>query len=231
MTNTLLQGFSHLFYPRLCTSCSKPLLPEEEILCLNCNIYLLPRTAYHHIPENETAMRLAGRIPFVKATSFVYFIAEGLVQHLLHELKYNNKEEIGLYLGKQFGYDLQQVNWASEIDMILPVPLFADKEKSRGFNQSTIIADGMAEVLDIPVNTTILKRIKNTETQTQKTREERLLNVKDAFIAANTDLLEGKHVLILDDVLTTGATIEACVQALLHIPDIRVSIATLAIAT
>lgn len=225
-----MKGLAHLVYPRLCMGCNKPLLEEEEILCLNCNVYNIPRTAYHHIAGNETAMRFAGRIPHLKATSFAYFTSEGLLQHLLHELKYNNREDIGLYLGKQFGYDLAQTGWAKDIEGIIPVPLHPEKEKARGYNQSQRIAEGMSSVLHISVWSDVLVRVRNTESQTQKNREERIENMKKAFSLQKPGRLAGKSVLLIDDVLTTGATLEACALALLKEPGIRVSFATIGIA-
>lgn len=230
MMNDLTQGLTHLIYPRLCEGCSKPLLTEEEVLCLNCNVFSLPRTAYHHIAENETFMRFAGRVPVVRATSFAYFTAEGLLQHLLHQLKYNDKKEVGTYLGKQLGYDLQQLNWHKEIDYIIPVPLHPEKEAQRGYNQTQLIAEGMGQVLQLPVIKDLLYRTRHTESQTQKTREERINNMSGAFAVKNTAEYEGKHFLLIDDVLTTGATLEACANALLTIPDVSISIATVGVA-
>lgn len=225
----LASGFTHLFYPRLCEGCSKPLLPEEDTLCLNCNVYFLPRTAYHHIPDNETAMRFAGRVPIAKATSFAYFTPDGLLQHLVHRLKYEDRKDIGLFLGRQLGYDLLQLKWADDIDVIVPVPLHEKKEAERGYNQSALIAEGMSEVLKIPVDNNILKRTRYTESQTQKTRSERLENMQDAFIL-NAGICKGAHILLTDDILTTGATLEAAARALLSSPGIKVSIATIGIA-
>lgn len=224
-------GLTHLIYPRLCEGCSKALLDEEQVLCLNCSIYNLPRTAYHHIQENETFMRFAGRVKIEKGTSLAYFTNEGLLQHLLHGLKYDGKQEIGTYLGTQFGYDLLQTNWQMGIDSIIPVPLHAKKEAERGFNQTNIIANAMSDVLKIPVMDKVLQRIKFTETQTQKTREERILNMQDAFGLVNPKEINGKHILLIDDVLTTGATLEAAALALLSVPDVRISIATIGIAS
>ncbi len=226
----LAHGLSHLVYPRLCDGCSKPLLAEEEILCLNCNVFNLPRTAYHHIADNETAMRFAGRVPVVKATSFAYFTVDGLLQHLLHLLKYSGRKEIGVFLGKQLGYDLKQLNWHEGIDAIVPIPLYPEKEAARGYNQTELICSGLSYVLGIPVITNLLYRIKNTESQTQKSREERLLNVEGAFELRNSSNLQGKHILIIDDVLTTGATLEATSKAFLQVPDIKISIATIGVA-
>lgn len=228
---SLAHGLTHLFYPRLCEGCNKPLLQEEEILCLNCNIYNLPRTAYHHIHENMTFMRFAGRVNIQKATSFAYFTENGLLQHLLHGLKYQGKEEIGRYLGKQLGHDLKQTKWAEDIDLIIPVPLHPDKEAKRGFNQANVIVEGLSEVLNIPVETGLLVRTRFTESQTKKTREERLENMKGVFALSNTEKLSGKHILLLDDVLTTGATLEACVLTLLAAKDVHISIATIGVVS
>lgn len=231
MLKEMAAGLSHLLYPRLCEGCSKPLLAEEDILCLNCNVYHLPRTAYHHIPDNETAMRFAGRVPVERATSFAYFTHEGLLQHLLHGLKYDGKKDIGLYLGRQLGYDLQQVSWEKGIDAIIPVPLHADKQVLRGYNQTSLVAEGMSKVLNIPVVEDVLQRVKNTESQTKKTREERIENMQAAFKLQNHEKIIGKHILLIDDVLTTGATLEACAIALMAASHVRISIATIGIAS
>lgn len=223
-------GVTHLFYPRLCEGCNKPLLTEEEILCLTCALYNIPRTAYHHIQENETFMRFAGRVKIEKATSLAYFLEDGLLQHLLHLLKYKDRKDVGEYLGKQLGGDLKQLDWHKDIDAIVPVPLHPDKQRVRGFNQAEVIADAMAAVLDINVDSDILKRVKNTDSQTQKNREERILNMQDAFDVNEKEIVAGKHYLLIDDVLTTGATLEACVIALQTIPEVKVSIATIGIA-
>jgi ComF family protein len=190
----------------------------------------LPRTDYHLMPENDTVLRLAGRVPFTHATSFAYFINDGLLQHLLHGLKYLNKKENGAYLGKQFAYDLQQTDWIRTVDVIIPVPLHAKKEAVRGYNQSVLIGEGMCNILHIPVNNKVLKRVRHTESQTQKSRAERLENMKDAFVVKDAAAIKDKHVLLIDDVLTTGATLEACALALLKVQDTRVSIATIGIA-
>lgn len=224
------EGLSHLFYPRQCEGCSKPLLPEEEVLCLNCNIYNLPRTAYHHIHENQTFMRFASRVKVEKATSLAYFTEEGLLQHLLHKLKYDGRKDIGTFMGKTFGDDLKQTKWAEDIDAIIPVPLHPKKEASRGFNQANIIAEGMRKVLDIPILNDVIIRTRFTESQTKKTREERLLNMKDAFRVNKAETITGKHLLLIDDVLTTGATLEACALAISEVQDADISIATIGIA-
>lgn len=225
----LSHGLMHLFYPRLCEGCSKSLLQSEQVLCIGCGMYL-SQTDYHHIPDNETALRFAGRIPFDHATSFAQFTDDSLLQHLLHGLKYRGKKEIGIYLGRQLGIVLQEVDWIKEIDLIVPVPLHPRKQATRGYNQSYIIAAGMSDVLYIPVATDTLVRTRHTESQTHKTRAERVNNMQDVFAVKGMESIANKHMLLIDDVLTTGATLEACAIPLLAVPGAKVSIATIGIA-
>jgi len=220
-------GLSHIFYPRLCAGCRRPLLQAEQVLCLHC-ADLLPRTQHHHLPDNETALRFAGRFPFVAACSFAYFTGEGLLQHLLHGLKYNGRKETGIFLGRQFAYDLQDTAWIRTIDLIVPVPLHPRKEATRGYNQSALIAEGMSGMLQLPWSGKLLRRIKHTGSQTKKTREERAENVSGAFALSGP--VAGRHILLLDDVLTTGATLEACAIAVLSAGNVQVSLATIGLA-
>ena len=218
-----------MFYPRLCEGCSKPLVAKEEILCIGCSMEL-PLTSYHHIADNETALRIAGRVPFIHATSFAYFTNEGLLQHLLHGLKYKGKQETGTYLGRLFAQDLKSTSWISSVAIIIPVPLHPAKEAKRGYNQSMLIAEGMGEALGIPASDEYLVKVKSTESQTNKSRGERAENMTGAFRLHDQHELSGKHVLLCDDVLTSGATTEACVQALVAVEGIKISIATIGIA-
>ena len=225
----LRQGLVHLLYPRLCEGCSKPLVAAEEVICISCGVQI-PETGYHTVVENETGIRFAGRVPFLHATSYAWFTNDGLLQHLVHGLKYKNKKETGYYLGRQFGRAIQMAGWVTDIDMIIPVPLHPAKKAKRGYNQSMLIAEGLGEVLGLPASDNVLLRTRDTESQTHKTRTERVSNMSGAFkIAAGADLA-GKHILICDDVLTTGATIEACAGALLVEEGIKISIATVGIA-
>lgn len=225
----MAHGLVHLFYPRLCEGCRKPLLGAEKVLCISCALEM-PETNYHHIPDNETELRFAGRIPFEHATSLAYFTNDGLLQHLLHGLKYKGKKEIGDYLGKKLGAELKSSGWAG-IDMILPVPLHPSKEAKRGFNQSLLIAEGIGEVLGIPACDGILLRTRETESQTHKSRTERVNNMEGAFRLKTKGALTNKHILLCDDVLTTGATLEACAMALLkEEPTLKISLATIGIA-
>ena len=223
------QGITHLFYPRLCEGCNKPLVGAEDILCVACGMEL-PETGYHHIADNDTASRFAGRVPFVHATSLAWFTNEGLLQHLLHGLKYRNKKDIGLYLGCLLGNRIKAAGWGNNIDMVVPVPLHRKKQAKRGYNQSMLVAEGIADALGKPASTSVLERVRNTETQTNKTRTERIANMADAFAFKPGISIAGKHLLLCDDMLTTGATMEACAIALLRHDNIKISFATIGIA-
>lgn len=220
-------GLGFLLFPRLCEGCRKPLVTSEEVICIGCETHL-SYTHYHHIPDNETALRLSGRIHFQHATSLAYFINKGLLQHLIHGLKYNGKTQNGIYLGKELGTAIKNNNW--NIDAIIPVPLHKKKELSRGYNQSMVIGKGISEILEVPVLNNVLVRTRYTESQTDKTREERIQNVSDAFKVIKPQEILGRHILLIDDVLTTGATLEACATSLLSLQNVTISIATCGIA-
>lgn len=232
----LWAGAKHMVYPVVCEGCNKPLVGGEQVLCIACAA-MLPETRYHAEPENESVLRFAGRLPFVHATSLAYFTADGLLQHLMHGLKYAGKKDIGIYLGKRLGSAIAQARpmpggteWLADIDLIVPVPLHPKKQYKRGYNQSMLIAEGISKTTGIPVDAHALERVRQTESQTKKTRTERLANMEEAFrIKPGTDL-HGKHALLCDDVLTTGATLEACALALLKQETIKISIATIGIA-
>jgi len=222
------ESLAHLLFPRLCEGCQQPLIYQEDVLCLGCALSL-PRSGFHDIPLNEAALRLAGRIPFERATAFGIFTVEGLLQHLLHRLKYKGRSGIGRYLGQQAGRDLLNASWASDLNGIVPVPLHPAKERLRGFNQAGILAGGLSEVLRIPVCDKLLQRTRHTSSQTQKSREERVQNVGTAF-ALRQPPAPGSHLLLVDDVLTTGATLESAARPLLLEPDVRISILAFALA-
>lgn len=198
-------------------------------MCISCTTHM-PFTHYHGQQENDTVLRFAGRLKFEQATSLAYFTADGLLQHLLHELKYKDKQEIGVYLGKQLGYALKQTDWIKSVDGIVPVPLHPKKEAARGYNQSRLIAEGLNEILQLPICDRQLYRSRHTESQTKKSREERIENMSNVFAVKGKESLTGKHLLLVDDVLTTGATLEACALALQAATDIRISFGTIGIA-
>lgn len=229
LVNDAFRGLLHLFYPALCEGCKRPLVRTEVLLCIGCAAHLA-KTNFHHQQFNEAALRFTGRLPFYQVSSFAWFTAEGLLQHLMHRLKYDGQKQIGLHLGRQFGHELQASSVWKDIDVLVPVPLHQRKYAERGYNQSKIIAEGMGEVMGKPLAVGALQRIRYTQSQTQMSREERIDNVSKAFALDPRVKLEGKHVLLIDDVLTTGATLEAAAHALLLMPGVKISIATLGIA-
>ena len=224
-----LQNILNLFYPRVCAACGEPLLKDEETVCLKCR-YLLPKTGYEQNPENPLAQIFYGRVKLQAVTACFFFAKTGKVQHLIHELKYKGNKEAGFFLGQQLGETIKDAPLFQGIDYLIPVPLHAKREKQRGFNQSLIICQGVHEVTGIPIGDKYMVRKIYTETQTHKSAEERFKNVKDIFEVRYADELEGKHILLIDDVLTTGATLESCAQQLECIPGITISAATAACA-
>ncbi|MEO7307821.1 MAG: phosphoribosyltransferase family protein [Ferruginibacter sp.] len=219
----------HLFYPHTCTGCGSDLLGEDNMLCLKC-IHQLPHTNFAGIPNNPIEKYFWGRILLTSAYSQFYFSKEFLIQHLIHELKYRGNTNIGFYLGEIMGKTLLNSNRFSNIEALIPLPLYADKEHKRGYNQATVICNGMSSVMNIPVLHGAIIRQHATETQTRKHRTERWENVKSSFKLSNEHALSGKHVLLVDDVVTTGATLEACGNSILQAENVKLSIATLAYA-
>jgi ComF family protein len=225
-TKEYIRSLVNIVYPHCCAACGNVLYRNEDILCLDCYDDL-PRTQFHLNQDNEVARIFWGRIPVINATSFMYFTRESRYRQILHELKYRGNQRIGMEMGKMFGLELRETPFA-EIDLIHPVPLHRVKLRQRGYNQSELIARGIAEVMNKPVETNLITRVKSTGTQTKKSRYERWENVKDNFHIPEPDLFCNKHVLLIDDVITTGATIEACAESLLSVPGTRISIASLA---
>jgi len=226
---TLFDDLISLFYPQLCAGCNTSLLKGEEVLCLNC-LADLPRTNYHLYQENPVSQLFIGRVNITLATSFCRFDKGGRLQHLLHQLKYKGNREVGYKMGLLLGFDLIQSTLYQDIDAIIPVPLHPQKERKRGYNQSVEICKGLAESMNRPVITGNLVREVHTASQTRKGRFERWENVSGIFNVKNSMSLTDKHLLLVDDVVTTGATLEACCEPLLKIPGVKVSIATLASA-
>lgn len=216
-----------LLFPRSCQNCGKALNPQEELLCARC-LFHLPRTNFHRNKENPVREIFGGILPLYSATSFLFFNKGGMTQKLVHRLKYKGKKEIGVYLGELLGRQLSESEFFRDADVLLPVPLHPAKQKKRGYNQSEIIASGMETVMKADLNAGVLFRKVHTSTQTRKSRYERWENVKDIFGVRNPAQLESKHVILVDDVITTGATLEACAENLIDIPGIRLSVASLA---
>jgi ComF family protein len=201
---------------------------NEDILCLRC-LSGLPRTCFHNDRENDVARMFWGRIPVLNATAYMFFTKNSPYRKILHELKYKGQKHIGESMGRLFGLDLANTPF-SKVDMIHPVPLHQMKLRERGYNQSEQIALGISRVIQVPVVSDLIIRCQDTKTQTKKSRYERWENVKETFEVVNKESLTNKHILLVDDVITTGATIEACASCLLGIPGINISVASLAYA-
>ncbi|MBL7970794.1 MAG: ComF family protein [Prolixibacteraceae bacterium] len=229
MNFSSLNYLTELLFPRLCVICDDKLIEQERWICLHC-LHHIPRTNHHLIADNPVAQLFYGRVPIEFATSFFYFSKGSKYQTLLHNLKYKGMKELGEEIGKHFGIDLMRSPEFSSVDVICPVPLHPQKEKKRGYNQSWWIASGIARQMQKELSDDNLKRITATETQTRKTRFERWQNVEGIFELTNPEAFSGKHILLVDDVVTTGSTLEACAHTVLSKTDARVSIATLATA-
>jgi ComF family protein len=229
MNSSILLYLTELFFPRLCVVCGDKLIEQEQWICLHC-LHHIPRTNFHLNSENPVSRLFYGRVQIEFATSFFYFSKGSQYQTLLHNLKYKGMKELGEEIGKHFGIDLLQSPGFLSVDLICPVPLHPQKEKKRGYNQSWWIASGIAQLLQKELSDDNLKRITATETQTRKSRFARWQNVEGIFELSNPEAFSGKHILLIDDVVTTGSTLEACAQAILSKTNARVSIATLATA-
>lgn len=225
----LWEGFLHLLYPELCVACGKDLPVAGGCFCLPCQLKTVA-TDMHRSRENEFTSRFWGRMEIAGGAAMYYFTRKSPVQRALHQLKYHNKPEIGVKLGREFGRKLKSSEVFRAVDAVVPVPLHPKKERLRGYNQSAMFARGISETMDIPILYTALSRSVFTETQTRKKRMDRFQNVGDVFTVKNKNLLEGRHILLVDDVLTTGATLETCGEAILALRGTRLSLATIAIA-
>lgn len=218
-----------LFYPDYCPGCGKSLNSGEHYICTKC-ISNLPYTYFNNSRKNIVSELLWGRIKnFNKAFSMCYFDKNSSLQSLLHKLKYEKKPEIGVELGIYLGHELKKSE-LKDFDIIIPVPLHPKKEKTRGYNQSQKIAEGISQVINKPVDSKSVIRIIFSETQTKKTKNERWENVKNIFVVKKPENLVNKHILIVDDVITTGATIEAITSQMGEIPGIQISVASVAVS-
>lgn len=223
-------SFLSLLFPRCCVVCGSPLAKGEACLCTICNINL-PRTYYHLRKDNPVEKLFWGKVPLERATSFFFYRKGSDFRQILHQLKYGGQKYIGAIMGRYMAFELQDSGFFASVDVILPVPLHKKKQQIRGYNQSEWIARGIASVTGIPIDTKSVARRKNTETQTRKSSFERWRNVETIFgLQYHGQALTGKHILIVDDVLTTGATMVGCVSCLTAIEGVRISVLTLALA-
>jgi ComF family protein len=221
--------FLELIFPTLCYTCGERLVTQEKYVCFDC-WNDLPVTNFHLDPGNKVAQLFWGRVKIENATSYFSYKKGSKYQQLIHSTKYKGLKELGFEVGRKYGYVLRDSEVFRAVDLIVPVPLHPKKEKKRGYNQCEWIANGIAEGLEKPVLSDNLFRKIFSSTQTRKNRYERWQNVEGIFGVHQPEVFENKHLLLVDDVVTTGSTLEACVHELLKIPDTKASIATLAFA-
>lgn len=222
---TWIDSFFSLLFPRQCVVCNRSLSRAESFLCTVCNINM-PRTRYHLQKDNMIEKLFWGQIPVERATAFFYYRKGSDYCNIIHELKYKGRKEMGTTIGHYMAGEIQGCGFFDDIDVIIPVPLHRDRIRERGYNQSEWIAKGIAEVTDLPVNNRAVVRTTCTVSQTGQSVFERWENVKDTFALREPESFRGKHILIVDDVLTTGATVMSCASVFLSIDGIRLSIIT-----
>jgi ComF family protein len=217
----------HLFYPYTCCGCGSDQLDEHSLFCIYC-LASMPLTQFEFFAANPIEKIFWGRVEIENASAHMYFTSGSAIQRSLHLLKYKGRKEIGVYFGAKMGSLLKQSQRFDDCEFIIPLPLYSLREKKRGYNQSLLIAMGISGQLGIPVITDAVFRTKKTASQTHKTRIGRWENMEGGFQIRDPQKILGKHILLVDDVVTTGASLEACAHALLTIPGLRVSIACLA---
>jgi ComF family protein len=230
MLSQIFRGLINLVLPDYCEVCGTPLVKGEREICLLC-LYNLPRTRFWDEPDNEVEKLFWGKIAIEHACSLFFYRKGSAYRPLIHKLKYGGRKGIGVRLGEELGDCLHNADSYSDIDLLVPVPLHPKKERRRGYNQSACIASGIATAMNLPVERNNLVRRKYTETQTRKTRLERWSNTESVFGVNDGRRFENKHILLVDDIITTGSTVEACAKALLDSCSCKVSVATLGYAT
>ncbi len=224
-----LKDFIGLIYPKLCICCRKENPAKDQVFCVEC-FASMPFTDHFDDMPNDFTRHTEGRIMLESGGALLHLYKGSNVQKMLHMMKYNNRPIIGRKLGELLGFKIMKSNHFDIPDMIIPVPLHKKKKKIRGYNQSTLIAEGISTVIGVEVREDILLKTKDTISQTTKGRMERLTSL-EGTLSTNTSIdIEGKHVMLVDDIMTTGATLEACTHELLQISNLRVSMVTVALA-
>jgi ComF family protein len=228
--NQIKHNILHFFYPHNCVGCGYPLFNLQKLLCKHC-IADLPLTHYEKVDDNPVVKIFSGRLQIEKATSWLFFAKNGLTQNVIHALKYRNNRKIGLAMGKMMAASLDECGWWNGIDVLIPLPLNRKKLLMRGYNQAEVLCRGISSFTGIPVEEVAVMRTVFTETQTHKTRIQRWRNVAEVFDLLDYSHLQGKHAVLVDDVVTTGATLDACGQVLSKVPGLKLSLLSLAIAS
>ena len=225
----MFESIINLFFPKVCSGCSSFLLSNENVICTLCR-HEIPLTNHHLNPENDAFKKFYGRIPVVHTSALFYFHKKGIVQELIHNLKYKGHEEIGAILGEWYAEDLKTIDLLQSVDEIIPVPLHRRKLKERGYNQVTAFGKALSSGLNIDYNGSILVRNVYSKTQSKKNLLGRTEGIESTFDVSFTEKDHNKHFLLIDDVITTGSTLEACSRALLKIPGAKISIVCMAMA-
>lgn len=223
----MLKNLLNLLFPKLCAGCNGLLLQHEATICISCR-HDLPFTQHHHLQHNYTTKKFYGIIPVEFCASMLYFHKDGIVQNLIHNLKYKNHQEIGTLLGNWCAEDLKDIQKKYGFTDIIPVPLHKKRFEERGYNQVHTFCETLAKNLEINYNSTLLIRNFYSKTQTKKNKEQRSKGTASLFDVKYTPADCGKHILLIDDVITSGATLQACAKALLKIPNVKISIYTIA---
>jgi ComF family protein len=218
-----------LLFPRLCYACGNHLLRNESLICTECYI-LIPRTNFHEDNNNPVAQLFWGRCLIEKAAAFSYYNKGSRIRNLIHNLKYKGVQEVGYEMGRIYGLSLKDSGFTGDIDVIIPVPLHPSKKRARGFNQSELISSGISDASMLPVDVSSLARISVSATQTKRSRYDRWTNVEGIFRVTDPGAIADKHILLVDDVITTGSTVESCTNELRGIEGVRVSVVSLAYA-
>ncbi len=221
------QSIFNIFFPELCLICENSLIESNQMLCITCRSNL-PVTNFSNWNNNEVEKSFYGRVDVEAATSLLYFNRKGNVQQLIHQLKYKNQQQIGIFLGDWLGEEIVLSERFNTLDYIIAVPLHRNKMKKRGYNQVTKFGEKLSSKLNIPLLENVLIRISKSKTQTFKSRFERSKKIEEHFQLSDKEILKNKHILLIDDIITTGATLEACCIQLLLADNIKISIATMA---
>ena len=223
----MFQDLINLFYPDICQICDAELYKNQKVVCTSC-VNDLPITNFHLDNDNPVKKVFYGRVPIENSTSLLIFKKKGSVQKLIHRLKYKGHQEIGTYLGKWMGAELAGTEAYHDIDMVLPVPLHKKKLKTRGFNQVEKFGKEIATALQVPYLDDVLLKTHFSATQTLKSRLARWGNIEESFVLQHPEKIRDKHILLVDDLITTGATLEACSDVLLEAGNVKISVVTMA---
>ena len=223
----ILRNIFDLFFPEECLNCGSLVEIQGKFLCIFC-LSELPLTNYCTQPKNQLEMTFIGRIPLKAATSLLYFERKGAAQKLIHQLKYQGKSDLGVFLGIWLAHEMRQSNRFEEIDFVIPVPMYPKKEKERGYNQVMGFASALAKELKAELRPDVLVKVNNRKTQTSKNRFDRLKILENDYMLSDSGQIDNTHILLVDDIITSGATIEACGVQLMKHKGVQLSLASMA---